>query len=188
MNFNVKSEIIFPNHTRRYDVTILKGGNMDIYTDIPLVDQNNRMIFQQGQTLQISYYFGQFAYVFDVVFQETIKEIQKKVELNREYEVEVEMYHFLIRGVEIEKNLRKEQRRNVSYEAALLTAEGIDHVKIVDISEGGAKIETKKIIQGNYIDLFFEEDEKKFAFQGKAVWGKQEGSVYYYGIKFLREE
>lgn len=187
MNFNVKSEIIFPNHTRRYDVTILKGGNMDIYTDVPMVDKYNRMTFQKGQTLQISYYFGQFAYVFDVVFQETIKEMQKKVELNREYEEEIEMCYFLIRGVEIEKNLRKEQRRNVSYEAVLLTIEGIDHVKIVDISEGGAKIETNKLLQGNYVDLFFEEEEKKFAFQGKAVWGKQEGSVYYYGIQFEKE-
>lgn len=171
MNYNVKSEIITGNGRNRYDVTIVRGGSLNIFTTIPVFD-DKRVFFDNNEKIQISYYFGQFVYTFDVAFVGIVEENKDNI------------YQFSILGVEIEKNFRKEQRRNVSFKAVFLNLEGIDFAHILDISEGGMRIETERPIRVKTIEVFFEEGNDKVVRRGDVVWAKEFGDKYQYGVKF----
>lgn len=183
MKYNVKSEMIFPNHSRRYDVHIMKGNNVEMFTSVPYYGEDQRIRLTAGQEIKISYYFGQFAYVFDVKFKGSVFENERHpVTYSQE---QVEYFHFEITGVEIEKNARKEQRRNVDLEGVLLSEFGTCLVRIVDLSDSGAKIQCTDVLPCNVIDVFYEENTQKLAFHGEVLWSRVEDEFVYYGIRFL---
>lgn len=80
-------------------------------------------------------------------------------------------------------NIRKEERKYVECPAILQDQNITKLGTILDMSENGMKIETKKPLEQPFVQILFERKNKHIYVQGEIMWTKKIGNLYYYGMK-----
>ena len=172
MIYSIDAELVTDALDYSLGLRIIKANNVHLFAVIPNKSIDELPI-KIGANATISYYYGDFQYVFNVQFDD----IQN--------EENVEKLKFSINQVEINNNHRKEKRNLVEIKALILSSKDMEYGVILDISDTGMKIETKKPILRKKFEVHFVTPEgttmKKKA---KIVWSKTgKNGHHYYGVK-----
>jgi hypothetical protein len=168
----VKSELYSHILGKKFDIQIVKLDNKCLFTSIPKLN-DKELPMKEGDTFSISYYFGEFAYLFKAVF------IKK----------EAIFYLFETIHVEIISNFRSEQRENVEIDAVFWFANKMNAAKILDVSPNGLRIETKTEITREFVEIYYEEDSNIKKVKGEIKWKKNsEDQQFQYGIQLVKNK
>ena len=93
------------------------------------------------------------------------------------------VFGFRILKHEVIKNIRKESREIVEYQALITDFIKIEYGTILDISASGMKIETRKRILSQFVEVYYDLSFKPSKKRYEVIWEKCVGSIYYYGLQ-----
>lgn len=168
MIYSIDAELMSPKFEHALSIRIISGNNLNLYTSIPM-KSNEYVVFQKNDTVNISYFYGEFHYIFNVEFSE-INESEN-------------LYVFVINEVAIEKNLRKHKRELVELNALILDSKNMYYATVLDMSDKGLKLELNNQIQKKKVNIhFIGKDGISQKCKGKIVWETANNGKYYYGI------
>lgn len=160
------AEINLTNINRKIDVKVMGGSEETIITTVP--KRNDGVIlFDLNEKVEISCYFNDDVYFFDTEFIG----IEKRND-NR-------FYQFKIIQIDLFTNQRNEIRKNIEHPAAVFNDDELHFATILDISDNGLKIETKRKINHKFVKIRYGKNELK---NGEILWSKTEQGKHYYGL------
>ncbi|QST02327.1 PilZ domain-containing protein (plasmid) [Pontibacillus sp. ALD_SL1] len=172
MIYSIDAELV--SHTLGFaaNVRVLRANNTNICTSIP-TKKKEEVAFLENQEAKISYFYGEFQYIFHVMF---IRE--ESIEGRR-------ALLFNIVEVEILNNYRQEKREHVEIKTLLLTSKDMIYGVILDRSDSGLRVETDQPIRKKKCELHYvNENGESVCFKGKILWSKKnDEGKFQYGLK-----
>jgi hypothetical protein len=172
LNTHQVAEIISDDHRVLANVTIMTANESSVITLVPREGTGAPIALPCTEVLNLIFSTHEFIYFYKIRFVELTVHDGKPCYL---YEV--------LESKQM-KNLRKEERKNVEYQAVISDFKQLGVVTILDISHSGMKIESKTPIDSVYIELFYDESNTSKRAKGEIIWQKvdQLKDVFYYGL------
>ena len=166
------AEIISDDHRVLANVNIIDANEESVLTLVPRGTTGAPVTFPCTEVYNLIYSTHEFIYFYKVRFSEITLFDGKPCYL---YEV--------LESKPL-KNNRKEERKNVEYQAVISDFKQVGVVTILDISHSGMKIESKEPIDSVYIELFYDEANISKRAKGEIIWTRQDKAknVFYYGL------
>ncbi|MGF9891797.1 PilZ domain-containing protein [Priestia megaterium] len=175
MQFQRPAEVISNDHRVLTNVEIVyfEEEKNYLYTLIPRSLNGSPVSFSTEQVYNLVYTSYQNIHFFKVSFKDLAQYKGKPV------------YDFQVLEYKCVDNLRKEERKNVEYQAVVSDFNQIGFVTILDISYSGLKIETDYEITSEFIEVFFDEENIPRRAMGRITWEKHDiqKDLYYYGVE-----
>ncbi len=175
MVFHQPAEIISTDHRAVSKVKLIHfdGENNILYSLIPRNLNGLPLPFSTNEVYNIVYTSYEEIHFFKVQFT-------RLDHFNDE-----PVYNFSVLDYQKVKNVRKEERKSVEYQAVVSDFNEVGHVLILDISYSGMKIESDYEIKSEFIEIFFDEENVPRRALGQICWSKydQETKQYYYGVE-----
>jgi len=97
-------------------------------------------------------------------------------------------YLFCVHKINTYHNLRNEKRHAVEFQALLSNFKLYEEVKIIDLSDKGMKILSRKPLEKGHTEIFYYMGKRKYAVLAEICWGRQEKDLYFYGLFIHRKE
>lgn len=175
MQFHQPAEVITNDHRVIATVKIVKidDDNQYIYTLIPRSFSGSPVPFGTTEEYNLVYSTYEYIHFFKIQYQNLSDYKDKPV------------YQFkLIEQTRVD-NLRKEERKNVEYQAVVSDFNQIGVVTILDMSFSGLKIETDTEIISEFVEVFFDEENVPRRAMGQVCWNRfdKERNIHLYGIE-----
>ncbi|XIH10785.1 hypothetical protein C1N87_30660 (plasmid) [Priestia aryabhattai] len=175
MHFQRPAEIISNDHrvVTTVEIVYYEEGDTYLNTLIPRTLNGSPVPFSTEEVYNLIYTSYQHIHFFKLSFSNLSEYKGKPV------------YTFQVIEHNCVENLRKEERKNVEYQAVVSDFNQIGFVTILDISYSGLKIETDYKITSEFIEVFFDEENISRRAMGKITWDRydQSKNLYYYGVE-----
>lgn len=167
-----EAEIISDDHRVLARVSLLDITEHQVKTLVPRNDSGAPVTFAGNEIFNLVYCDLEHIHFYRVRFKEWADANGKPC------------YCYDVLSAKGIVNNRKEDRKNVEYQAVISNFRQIGIVTILDISPSGMKIESKDSIDSEYIELFYDELNVSKRAKGEIIWAKSEpGSTHhYYGL------
>lgn len=166
------AEIISDDHRVLANVSIIKADEETVLTLVPRGSTGAPVTFPSNQAYNLIYSTHEYIYFYKVTFDAiTLHEGNP-------------CYRYGVVESKPLLNNRKEERKNVEYQAVISDFKQVGIVTILDISDSGMKIESDQPIDSLFIELFYDEANIAKRAKGEIIWTKrdQEKDVFYYGV------
>ncbi|MCK2000246.1 PilZ domain-containing protein [[Brevibacterium] frigoritolerans] len=175
MQFHQVAEVISNDHRVLANVKIVNYDeqNKVLYTLIPRSLSGSPVPFSSNEVYNLIYSSYEHIHFFKIIYHKLTQYGGKPA-----YEFEVIEYKST-------ENIRKEERKNVEYQAVVSDFNQVGFVTILDISYSGLRIETDYEITSEFVELFFDEENVPRRAMGKVCWTKfdQKRNLFFHGIE-----